>query len=239
MSIELFQMGKQLRGEHAMLKEMLASHAAVLRNTVEIAVGKESLGKRRERDEANAVLRTVVEYALILRRMVEHIETALIYQERNIMFTQIPVGYLQRFKRPTADADIQRLALTHDVYQSLQSLFERSVGVVTVAVEEVDIVEMHSLQTLVETRHERLSRTPVAVRTLPHLISRLRSNEEFVAIRAEVIVHESAQRLLGTTVDGTVIVGEVEMGDAMVESAVGNGAATLIRIYASEVVPEP
>ena len=33
MIIELFQMGKQLQSEHAMLKEMLASHAAVLRFT--------------------------------------------------------------------------------------------------------------------------------------------------------------------------------------------------------------
>lgn len=33
MSIELSQMGKQLRREHAMLKEMLASHAAVLQFT--------------------------------------------------------------------------------------------------------------------------------------------------------------------------------------------------------------
>ena len=155
------------------------------------------------------------------------------------MLTQILVGYLQRLKRPTADAYIQRLALTHNVYQSLEGLFERSVGVVAMAVEEVDIVEVHSLQTLVETRHERLSRTPVAVRTLPHLISRLRSNEEFVAIRTEIIVHESSHSLLGTTVYGTIVVGKVEMGDAMVESAVGNGAATLIRINASEVVPEP
>ena len=33
MSIELSQMGKQLRREHAMLKEMLTSHAAVLQFT--------------------------------------------------------------------------------------------------------------------------------------------------------------------------------------------------------------
>ena len=33
MIIELSQMGKQLRSEHAMLKEMLASHAAVLQFT--------------------------------------------------------------------------------------------------------------------------------------------------------------------------------------------------------------
>ena len=33
MIIELSQMGKRLRREHAMLKEMLASHAAVLRFT--------------------------------------------------------------------------------------------------------------------------------------------------------------------------------------------------------------
>ena len=116
--IEVLQMCKQLRCEHAMLKEMLASHAAVLRNTVEIAVGEKSLGEWRERNETHTVLRTVVENALILRRMVKHIESTLIYQERNIMLTQILVGYLQRLKRPTADAYIQRLALTHNVYQS-------------------------------------------------------------------------------------------------------------------------
>ncbi len=44
--------------------------------------------------------------------------------------------------------------------------------------------------------------------------------------------------LLGTAVDGIVIVGEVEMGYAMVENTMSDGTATLIRINASEVMPE-
>ena len=105
-------------------------------------------------------------------------------------------------------------------------------------VEEIHIVQIHALETLVEARHQILARAPVAVRTFPHIISCLGRDEEFVAIRLEIILHQSAHGFLGTSVWRTIVVGKVEVGDSVVEGIVGDGTASLVRIHSSEVVPE-
>ena len=84
-------------------------------------------------------------------------------------------------------------------------------------IEKVDIIEVHATQRLVEACHEILARTPVAIGTGPHVVTRLGGDEEFVAMGTQVLVHESAQRLLGTAVRRTVVVGEVEMYNAVFE----------------------
>ena len=106
------------------------------------------------------------------------------------------------------------------------------------AVEEVHVVEVHTLETLVEAGRQILARTPVAVRSFPHVVSGFGGNEEFVAIGTEVILHQSAHGFFCTSVGRAVIVGKVEMGNAVVESIVCDGTASLVRVDASEVVPE-
>ena len=77
------------------------------------------------------------------------------------------------------------------IYHSLESFLEWGIRVVAMTVEEIHIVQIHALETLVEARHQILARAPIAVRTFPHIISRLGRDEEFVAIRLEIIWVES------------------------------------------------
>ena len=105
-------------------------------------------------------------------------------------------------------------------------------------VEKVYVVEMHAAQRLVERCHEILARTPFAVRSGPHVVASLGGNEEFVAIRTEGVVHESSERLLGGTINGTVVVGEIEVRDTVVEGKAGDVAAALVGVYAAEIMPE-
>ena len=105
-------------------------------------------------------------------------------------------------------------------------------------VEEVNIVEMHTLQALVETGHEVLSRAPVAIRSWPHIIARFAADEKFVAIWTEVIIHESSHRFLSTAIRRAVVVGQIEMCDAIVEGIVRDGTASLVWVNATKVVPE-
>ena len=106
------------------------------------------------------------------------------------------------------------------------------------AVEEVHVVEVHALEALVEAGRQILARTPVAVRPFPHVVSGFGGNEEFIAIGTEVILHQSAHGFFCTSVGRAVIVGKVEMGNAVVESIVCDGTASLVRIHSSEVVPD-
>ena len=72
----------------------------------------------------------------------------------------------------------------------------------------------------------------------PHIISRLGRDEEFVTIRQESILHQSAHGFLSASVRRTIVVGKVEVGDSVVEGIVGDGTASFVRIHSSEVVPE-
>ncbi len=73
-------------------------HAAVLRDSFQITVGEKSLCQRREGDEADAVLGTVVESALLLWLLVQHVEFVLIDEQRTVVLLQIFVGKLQGFQ---------------------------------------------------------------------------------------------------------------------------------------------
>ena len=96
----------------------------------------------------------VVEYSFPDRFAVEKVDASLIDEQRHVVVTQVFVGNLQCLQWPTADADIKGLTLTDNFYESLQRLLEWSVGVVSVAVEQVYIVEVHTLEALVDARHE-------------------------------------------------------------------------------------
>ncbi len=105
-------------------------------------------------------------------------------------------------------------------------------------VEQVCIVYTHALQTLVEARHEILSRAPVAVRSGPHVVAGFGTDEKFVAIGAEVVIHQPSHRFFGAAVGRSVVVGQVEVCYAVVEGIACNGAASAVVVHSAEVVPE-
>ena len=72
----------------------------------------------------------------------------------------------------------------------------------------------------------------------PHVVARFGGDEEFVAIGAEVIDHEPSHRLFSRAVGRSVVVGEVEVGDAVVKSVVGDSPTAFVGVNTSEVVPE-
>ena len=90
-----------------------------------------------------------VEDALVLRRTVEKVETSLIDEEGYVALTQIVIGNLEGWEWPAGDADIECLALTDDIDKGLQRLLERCLGIVSMGIEKVDIVEVHTTQRLV------------------------------------------------------------------------------------------
>ena len=112
------------------------------------------------------------------------------------------------------------------------------VGVETVTIKQIHVVEVHTLEALVETRHQILARAPLTIGTRPHIVSRLCGDKELVAIWAEVIHHKATECLLSSAEGWAVVICKVEVRNAVVESVVSNGSATLIGVYATEVMPE-
>ena len=141
-------------------------------------------------------------------------------------------------RRVGRDADVERLARAHRRVERAHRLLERRVGIEPVRVEDVDVVEPHPREALIEAREQVLPRAPLAVRPRPHVVARLRRDDELVAERPQVAREERAERLLGRAVRRPVVVREVEVGDPEVERAPHDGAARLERPVTSEVPPE-
>ena len=71
-----------------------------------------------------------------------------------------------------------------------------------------------------------------------HKVTRLGRNEKFVAVGGKVVVQDATEVRLGTARDRTIVVGQVEMRDATVESMENHALSLGIVVDAAKVVPQ-
>ena len=207
------------------------------RDAVEVAVGEHALGERREHDAAHALVAEHVQQAP-LDPAVEQRVGRLVDEQRRAQLAQ-DAGRLGRaLGRVGRDARVQRLALAHGGVERAERLLQRRAGVAPVRVEDVDVVEAHAPQALVEAREQVLARAEVAVGPGPHVVAGLRRDHELVAEGARSVLQQAPERLLRGAVGRAVVVGEVEVRDAEVERAAHDRAARLERPVGAEVLPQ-
>ena len=137
------------------------------------------------------------------------------------------------------DPGVQRLALAHRGVERAHRLLERRLGVDAVGVEDVDVVEAHAPEALIEARQQVLARAPVPVGPGPHVVAGLAGDDQLVAVGAQVVAHDQPERALRGPVGRAVVVGEVEVRDPAVERAPDDRARGLERPVGAEVVPQP
>ena len=138
------------------------------------------------------------------------------------------------------DAGVQRLALPDRVVERHHRLLDRGVGVEAVAVEDVDVLQAHPRQRLVERGEDVLPRAAaLAVRAGPHVPAGLGGDDQLVAVGREVVLEVAPEVLLGATVGRAVVVGEVEVGHPAVERPAQDRALGLLGAVGPEVLPQP
>jgi hypothetical protein len=106
LSVKLTQVVAKLGSKAARGEACLARHTRTSGYSIEILVGKKSLGKRRIRDKANSIIGTILHNTILLRCAVEHIKASLIYKQGDITLTEIAVGKLYSLERPARDTHI-------------------------------------------------------------------------------------------------------------------------------------
>ena len=143
------------------------------------------------------------------------------------------------FRPVGGDPDVARLAAAHGRVERAHRLLERRVGVEAVRVEDVDVVEAHPAQALLEAREQVLARAPLAVGAGPHVVAGLGRDHELVAERRKSSAMDAPEVDLGAAVGRPVVVGQVEVGDAEVERAAQDRAAVGQRAVVAEVLPQP
>ena len=72
-------------------------------------------------------------------------------------------------------------------------LFERRLQIRTMRIENINVVEAHALETLIETCEQVLARTSFAIGTGPHEIPGLGRDNDLVTIGGEVLGEHSAK----------------------------------------------
>ena len=115
------------------------------------------------------------------------------------------------------DPRIQRTPRTHDVIQRAHRFFQRRVGIETVRIKDVHVVQPHALQRLVAGRDQVFPATPLAVRPLELLVARFRRDDQFIPVSREIRLQDLAEGLLGAARRRAVIVRQIEMRDPVIE----------------------
>jgi len=145
--------------------------------------------------------------------------------------------FVRLFGTVIGDAHIQRLPLPDDVIERHHRFIERRIRVKSVTVENIDVFQPHALKALVKAGDHVFARTPFAVRPGPHVIARFRRNDQFVAVRVQILRKDTPKVRLSRTGGRPIVVRQVEVRDAEVERAVNDRAAGFQRVHAAEVVP--
>ena len=209
-----------------------------LGNAVQVLVGEHALRERREDDAADAELAERIEQ-LGLDPAVQHRVRGLVDEQRSAEVAQDRGGLARLLRRVRGDAGVERLALPYRRVERSHRLLERRLRVEAMRVEDVDVVEAHAREALVEAREQVLAGAPFAVGTGPHVVAGFRRDDELVAIRTQILVHERSEVLLGRAVRRPVVVGEVEVRDPEIERPPHDGPARLERAIVPEVPPQP
>ena len=105
-------------------------------------------------------------------------------------------------------------------------------------VENVHVFQPHPFQALVKAGKHILPAAPFAVGTRPHVIARFGADDDLVPVNAQVVFQNLAEIPLGAAVRGAIVVGEVKVSNAVVESGAAHVPHGFVAAGIAEVVPQ-
>jgi len=107
-----------------------------------------------------------------------------------------------------------------------------------VGVEDIHILQTHALEALVEAAEQVLPAAPLSIGAIPHVVASLGGDDQLVAVGGKVLGEILAKVQFSRPRGGTVVVGQVEVGDPQIEGGVQHLARRRKRIAIAKVVPE-
>ena len=238
--VQRLNLGNALRRDVLLLQEAaIGVHAAVGGDAVQIPVGQQALRQRAVGDNALVQPRRCILQAVALNRAVKDGVAVLVDDERHLQLVQNRGGLLQRRAVIVGQAHIQRLAAAHGLRQRAHRLLQRGVGVHAVMVENVHIVQPHAAQALIQAGQQILAAAPVAVGACPHFITSLGRDNQLVAVDAQIVPQDFAKVFLGGAGLRAVVIGQVKVGDAVVERGAAERTHILVGGGIAKIVPQP
>ena len=168
---------------------------------------------------------------LLLRGAVEHVVARLMDGDRGpVLLPGDRQGLGERRVRITGNPGIQDLPLANQGFQGPERLLHWCLRITPMAVKNIDVVDAHPLQRLFATRDEMLPAAPIAIGAGPHRIAGLGGDHQFVAGH---LLENPPEEFFAGSRGGAVVVGQVEVRDAMVE----RGEKDLLRLFILDITP--
>ena len=236
-SIQCADLAEDLRRDRIRMERAARACPRVRRDAVQITVRQHTLIQRGVGDGADAFFPEHFKESLFLVFAVEHIVPRLMDQAWGAEFPQdcdCPFGNVGG---GVGDPRVQSASAAYNGVECAHGFLQRRVRVRAVVIEDVHIVQSHAFETLITAGDERLPGSPFPVGTVPHEESRLAGDHEFIAVRSQIRCHDASEIFLGGAGDGTVVVGEIEMGDSEVECCFHHGDAVFLNIDRTEILP--
>ena len=201
----------------ALLEEACAAcSSAAFGDAVVVFASQESLCEGREADDAATVVGGNLEVVHLGLR-VEHGTAILTQQTGHMRLFQDVVALLLQLWRILRYAHIECFSLPHKVDECLHGLLDGGHTIISMAVEDVEILQACPLQTLVTTRNQVLPATARAIYSLPHVVPSLRRDEHLIAMARQLILEDSAEVCLRRAWYRPIVVRQIEVADARIE----------------------
>ena len=147
-------------------------------------------------------------------------------------------GLRGKLRTIRGNAHIESLAGGHDIPQCVQGLFQRSVRVRTVMVEDVHVVQAHALQGSVQGAHQVLARAAETVGRIIHYPTRLGRDDHFITEGTKIAGEDAAEVSFGGARFRTIVIGQIEMSNPPVIRRAQNLALRGQGTVVAEVLPK-
>src|SRR5215467_8015080 len=105
---------------------------------------------------------------------------------RGLQVSQNTNRLSSRLRAIRGDAYIESATAPDCHVECAHRLFERRIWVVPVRIEDVDVLESHALETLIQTGEQILARAPLSVWARPHAVPSLGRDDELIAVAGEI-----------------------------------------------------
>ena len=105
-------------------------------------------------------------------------------------------------------------------------------------VENIHIGQTQPLQALIQAGKQIFAAAKVAVGPRPHIVARLGADQKLIAVSRQFLPQDAAKILLCRAGHGPVIIGQIKMRDAVVESGEAHLLHVAIVGIAAEIVPK-
>ncbi|MNZ79073.1 hypothetical protein D3C78_976670 [compost metagenome] len=102
----------------------------------------------------------------------------------------------------------------------------------------IDIFESHPFQALIQTGDEIFFRAPFSIRAWPHVVPCFGRDDDFVAVRQQIILQNFTEGFLGGTGRRPIVVRQIKVCNTQIKGSSCHRSSVLVLIYPAKIMPE-